>query len=387
MIPLLILGLLTLSHYDILRKVGVGKMNCPKCGSQVKQGEQFCSICGTTLSFSTNSQVECQTNLDMNKKELFVEVLDANQDKSSNSTEYEQQLIDAYIGKNANKLKNGSFSFMTFLLGVFYVLYRKMWLLGIIWYTLNLGISLFVPLVAIYFQIVLNLIISIQFKRLYRRHVNSSVAKLKLQNPGKSKEELRTICQKKGGTTILPIFLFIIGYVLLLFITSFILDIKPIKSKKPITPSLSQQKPSGTGNQSTGTIGNLSITIPTILEKQDYSSSNYQTYELDTNGAHCALDLIVSDASSHTSLHDYLESEMLIFEYDTNYGLKDQEINHHTWLTSIVEDQISGIKEYYYATEKAGKFYLVEFAHYLDKNKVCEFAHNTIVDSLIFTKQ
>ena len=114
-------------------------------------------------------------------------------------------LIDAYIGKNADKLRIGNFSGNTFFFGMMYVLYRKMWLLGITWLVLSMIINKFLPSYAGFLTGALNLTVSLTFKSMYLKHVKEEVEKIKATNPEKTPEQLLEICRKKGGTTIVPV--------------------------------------------------------------------------------------------------------------------------------------------------------------------------------------
>ena len=88
---------------------------CPNCGSNLKDGDKFCRKCGTKVELRNNDLKTLIKNISIS----------------------DDDLINAYIGKNADKLKNGTFSANTFFLGSLYVLYRKMWLLGIGWLVVN----------------------------------------------------------------------------------------------------------------------------------------------------------------------------------------------------------------------------------------------------------
>ena len=129
--------------------------NCPNCGSKVNQGEAFCKVCGTKLSSPQNitnntQQYQQYTNQNTNSISQLINYQNINNQQINNNLNSQQPqnniyqnniiynndneyLIDSYIGKNAEKLKNGGFSTNTFFFGSLYVLYRKMWLLGFIW--------------------------------------------------------------------------------------------------------------------------------------------------------------------------------------------------------------------------------------------------------------
>ena len=141
----------------------------------------------------------------------------------------EINLIDAYIGVNSEKLKDGSFSWCTLIFGPLYVFYRKMWLFGFVWFLIISVITLLAALFSINFSSILpiidygnysaaniltfvitwivNIVMSFMFKKLYIKKVTKKVEQIKQKNIGASNEELSKICSKKGGTTILGIIL------------------------------------------------------------------------------------------------------------------------------------------------------------------------------------
>ncbi len=176
---------------------------CPNCGTSLQGGESFCGICGTKLSVGKNNIVQNQGGYQ-------------NYENINNDDAF----IDAYIGKNINIIKNNSFSTNVFFFGSIYIFYRKMWLLGFLWLVISIIIGLFIPFSSI-IQLAINIVIALQFKKIYLNHVREKVKKIKSENPGKSKEELLMICSKKGGTTIVPVVIFSIFLVLVFFASVF----------------------------------------------------------------------------------------------------------------------------------------------------------------------
>ena len=117
--------------------------NCPNCGSNTNPGDAFCNVCGTNLSLPQNNSLNNpQVN---NQIQNSVQIQGLQQMPSSNNTIGSQNdmevLVDAYIGKNADKIKNGKFSFCSFFFGVIYVFYRKMWSVGLKWLVINIIIG------------------------------------------------------------------------------------------------------------------------------------------------------------------------------------------------------------------------------------------------------
>lgn len=161
---------------------------CPNCGSNLKDGDKFCRKCGTKVELRNNDLKTLIKNISIS----------------------DDDLINAYIGKNADKLKNGTFSANTFFFGSLYVLYRKMWLLGIGWLVVNAIVGAFLEPVSSAISIALSVVLGLKFKNLYLNHVIEEVNKIKIENNNATREELMMICTNKGGTSILGVILPII---------------------------------------------------------------------------------------------------------------------------------------------------------------------------------
>lgn len=213
--------------------------NCPNCGSEVNFGESFCKMCGTRVTLLQNdNQQKNNQNINYSDKNSNLTVTDIEEENSFYS---DNELIDAYIGKNAFQIKKGGFSLCTYLFGLFYVFYRKMWLLGFSWIAINLITNTFLTSIADVIMLVVNIIIAFQFKKIYLKKVSESVNEIKEQNPGKSKEQLISLCKKKGGTTIIPIIILIIIIVISILqaLSSAIIDSQNQNNYKTI-PSIEE---------------------------------------------------------------------------------------------------------------------------------------------------
>ncbi len=216
---------------------------CPNCGSQIKQGDLFCRTCGTkavvnqvppvasVVPVSTTTYVGAQQPVQ--PQQQFYSSQPVQQPMyggqpvqqqvvyNQNMNMSDEILVDAYIGKNADKLKNGGFSANVFFLGILYVLYRKMWTLGILWFVANMIVSMFLPTFSYIITLIANITISIKFKNMYLQHVREKVATIKAENQGLPQEQLMLICSKKGGTTLWPVIVYIV-VIGLIFMLAFI---------------------------------------------------------------------------------------------------------------------------------------------------------------------
>ena len=131
-------------------------------------------------------------------------------------------LIDAYIGPNAPKIKAGGFSSHTFFLGIYYLSYRKMWGYVALIFAINFVVTLIVPAFSTIVSIIIDIVFASGFNQAYVENVKEKIQKIKLDNLDKTPEELRVICQRKGGTSMLGPIIFIILRLLLIYIAYFL---------------------------------------------------------------------------------------------------------------------------------------------------------------------
>ena len=131
---------------------------CAFCGKEENPNNPNCEGCG--MKFPNREVVQSHTigivnqNVDNNEADISpviskeeiksVKIEEPAQNVNNNNklemsfskeneTINEDALINAYIGKNADKLKKGGFSWCTLFFGVLYTLYRKMWKFSLIY--------------------------------------------------------------------------------------------------------------------------------------------------------------------------------------------------------------------------------------------------------------
>src|SRR5699024_1096529 len=90
----------------------------------------------------------------------------------------DEKYIEAYIGKNYNKIMNSAFSWPTFLVSIIYFLYRKLWLYALIYYIISFLITLIfdsifnMPTITSLISIIYSFIVAMKFKDLYLYKIN-----------------------------------------------------------------------------------------------------------------------------------------------------------------------------------------------------------------------
>lgn len=146
-------------------------MKCLKCGNKLDRGQKFCEACGEEYIVP----------------EGFID---------------DDELLNAFIGKKANKIRHSKVSLGMFFFGAFYALYRKMYGCFGILLVISAIISLLSKLVSPYF-LLLNVIFYIVLlfigNSLYLSFAKKEVEMLKKKYAGASYEELLEHAKKAGG--------------------------------------------------------------------------------------------------------------------------------------------------------------------------------------------
>ena len=116
----------------------------------------------------------------------------------------DEDLLVAYVGKNFNKLASRPFNFAAFFFGSIYLCYRKKFTYALI--LLVITTILYRFLTPLLVTIGSAIIVGLLFNRLYINDAKKYVENLKRRNSTKTNSELKEICKKNGGTSILFIF-------------------------------------------------------------------------------------------------------------------------------------------------------------------------------------
>lgn len=216
-------------------------MNCPNCGS-INNGGTFCNNCGKSLIQNNNvnqnmvqggvngvnpqvtnygaSTQSINQNINVNSNQVGLQTMISNQQPAEESFEInDNELLNAYIGKNVTTLRDNSFSWCAFFFGTTYMFYRKMWIMGIINAVLRC-----IPVVSI----ISAFYFAINFKKEYVKNAISKIEQIKFDNPRTTQKELQYLCSKKGGTAIWAIIVFGVLPVIIVFLLSIVISMNAV---------------------------------------------------------------------------------------------------------------------------------------------------------------
>lgn len=166
----------------------------------------------------------------------------------SNIPRMEQRRM-VYVGKNYVKISTKKFSQSALLLNLFYLLYRKRYLLAIA----GMFLIALLTLLSRYFSIVrivigivviiIAIVLGLTFNQYYIKVVNKKVKKLQEKNLELNAEEFLKLCKKKGGTNIiLAIIIYILFGAALFYINTMKLPPLPKREEKEPVDTIYQEK-------------------------------------------------------------------------------------------------------------------------------------------------
>ena len=385
--------------------------NCPKCGSKLNKGDAFCRVCGNKIedeAINNNdsidySQYEHHDIPNQNDSEVVnnekpnnniqgnnssIQSNDFNQTNpnnsiNSNGTNFvDDELVDAFIGKNVQDFKYGGFSWCSFWFGNIYFFYRKMWLLAFGLMILTIIVNIFLSDLANIVIIIIDLYISFNFKKMYLDHAKEMVLEIKKQNPNASKEQLVSICSKKGGTTIVPIILVIILYGVSLYLLSGSIrsQIQFFRVKQDdITKEL---------QTSSKKISDLSYSVPNDFQLVT-EMDDYVTYTTNSNtSAMCVLTLKTDLSSNYKNdVEKYINYLIDTSLYKTSASTENLQINRklihdNLWYYVTLPTLVNN--KYFYAFVYNRNIYGIDFYGVNDNSNYCGQAIETITSSLRF---
>ena len=351
-------------------------MFCPKCGTEVKEGSRFCGSCGNQLV----DDVKEETKEEKKEEKKTIEPVVT----TEKTIGVEEDLIDAYMGIKAQKLKTSSFSFCTFFFGAVYFLYRKMYLYGLLWLLVFPIVCGIIPVVGPIASIAAPIVMGFFFKTIYLQHVETKVREIKNAYRDKSHEELLELCKKLGGTTIVPVIIVVILNVIVIAIIA--LAVYALISTGELSDIFEETIDSITSENivyevdTNESLGGLNYLIPANFE-ETYKYGNY-TRSYDYTGKdyseRCSFEIHVYDTTEE-DVEKNLKDSIYVPE-----GAETEEkhvtINDRDWYNIDVFKSYGTDNNYEVITNN--KIYRYQFSTLID-GEVCGAARKNVTNSLI----
>lgn len=339
-----------------------------------------------------------------------------NFNESYNNYVSDEELIDAFIGKNSQKIQKKVFSFSTFFFGVIYFFYRKMNKIASIWFIFNIIISMLLntfdngvlDLILSIISLIPNILFAFMFKKIYMNQVKNEVDLIKKMNEGKTKDELIEICKKKGGISktaiIYGIFVFAVIVVLVCIQVSDGLknDQNPNYYNIYNTSENDNQKnKNDEDSESLELIYNIPNNL-TLQGNEKYSDGEYNIYKRTTTTGDIFSIVIATRESSGSILNEITEFQQSLknsfkSEFNnaidyiyTNGSVQIKNINGNSWyyVNDIASSDSVGLKIYpsIYVSSKNGKHYIISIIKYEDDDNISN-DYFDFINSLDFKKK
>lgn len=207
-------------------------MRCKKCGKVMRKDELFCDACGyyngkkdssgwdeSTEEESTFDDFDNLTE-DTTEADNFEE-FDLKNDSSStqdNKFYYENEdLLEAFIGEDYKSIKKIPFNLFAFLLNWSYLLYRKLYITGILGLIVTGIIIIYFKDIFITYCIVVTVALGILFNFYYVFVCKLKVERIKKKYEDTDKFGLMNICEEKGGVNLLAALIIYFIFLVIIF--------------------------------------------------------------------------------------------------------------------------------------------------------------------------
>ena len=197
-------------------------MICQKCGKKVGKKELFCPSCGYYLGDEDAKKLgekdEFSEDLSSTEfeKENF-EIKDASGTKKGEFSYENEDLLEAFIGEDYKLIKKSPFNIWAFLLNWMYLLYRKLYITGIIGLVISWIVIVFIrQYVWIYIGIVM-IALGLFFSKYYIFISKKKVEKIIQNNPEEDRFNLETICRQKGGVNVVIALIIYLVFLIIVF--------------------------------------------------------------------------------------------------------------------------------------------------------------------------
>ena len=189
-------------------------MRCKKCGKRLRKTEKFCTYCGyyngevDSTDWDADFEEVSFTDEEEPKKKKTkedngdFEVSEKTKSKEEDFYYENEDLLEAYIGEDYKLIKKAPFNIYAFLLNFSYLLYRKLYITGIIGLIITAVIIIFFRGILIPYIVIALLLLGFGFNYYYVFIAKKRIEKIMRDYEGSDKFSLQTICEEKGGVNL-----------------------------------------------------------------------------------------------------------------------------------------------------------------------------------------
>lgn len=214
-------------------------MRCKNCKKKLRAKEKFCTFCGyyngedelvddslPDLPATDNFEIETpespeEDSNDSSFSEGFTLKADASGTKENEFYYKDEKFLEAYIGEDYKLIKKSPFNIYAFLLNWMYILYRKMYLIGVIGLVITGIIIRLKPKNLIIYLLVAMVLIGLLFNKVYILISKMKVEYLLKKYEGTDNFTMESICEKKGGVNVRNALIIYFAFLLIIFFSIF----------------------------------------------------------------------------------------------------------------------------------------------------------------------
>lgn len=325
-------------------------MFCPKCNKEVNNGKLFCNVCGSRL---VEKDAEITNNEIIDVSNGTTQIIDV------------PSMVKSYVGDSYDKIRATNFSIWYFLFGVFYAIYRKMYLFGSIYLVSYIALAYTIPKLGYILSVVINIVISLIFNNMYLLSIEKRVKRIREKNQGLNRSELLKLCKNLGGVNyLLSLFALIIVFVVNYNINKDLIN--EVMNKMIGVPIENYQ--------------DLEFNNPSVFGKKEVLENKYTyNYETDKDSCNYTIEII----STPNTAYNYLNRKTDYSEKDKVSPITEQSINGMVWNYMEI-DTIGTAYVYDYAIINNHLLYNVTYKIYEDSG-ICRKLKDELINSLQFS--
>lgn len=301
----------------------------------------------------------------------------------------DEELLNAYIGKNYEKIKSRNYNFSALFFGIIYLFYRKMILLGILLFSVSILITLFITPI---FPFIINIILCFTFNKLYIKRSNKKINKIKSNNPSATKEMLTALCAEKGGVSIV---ILILGIFVITVITFIAVTIAIMKGTITIFGNIISDFVDKTNSGLNGEYKGVLMYDSSINMEDEFTITPMEPFQNKSDEYNYEYEFRYEEGTDVFKDCGFSLNAVQGFSDGSELVRQIAEYNSETISNNVAQTTINGINwtwfsktnsigtTYYYGTTKNNKAYLFKYEINSSTSPECPTYRQTILNSII----
>ena len=326
---------------------------------------QYCKLCGEKLNNYHNDQYYYS--------EFYSNIYRP-------TVTSEEDYIKMYIGSTYDIVKKEKFSLIAFILGPFYLLFKKVYTPAFLFLLLTIGLYMYNSDVSYIFYIIISGYIGIKGTSMYLQHATRKVEEIKIGNPDKSSTEILEICKKAGQIkqSVLIIIIFI-TLTPLFFIINHTFEIT--NNSNDI-----QEQPKEIIETTAYNTKNLNYELNNDFITTVFMN-NYRKYEFKDDTNYCHITIFVDKYKPiYNSIEEYIQKNIYIEENYISNNTVNRNINGNNFL--IKEIDTNNTKRLLLFTTNNDDIYSIDYkANNNYTNLYCKSTIETFIKTVNITQE